>query len=62
MPRYAKPRANGWIEDDGYDDEPFRPSLEVDDHDVVDTGLIWTTGEPIMRVPNPIGFGRDEEW
>jgi hypothetical protein len=20
------------------------------------------SGEPIMRLPNPIGFGRNEEW
>lgn len=71
MPRYSKaaskPRAGGWIDDDYErfyydDDEPFRPHLDVDGHEAVDTGLIWETGEPIMRLPNPIGFGRDDEW
>lgn len=40
------------------DEESLQPSLTVDDHEAVDTGLIWSTGEPIMRLPNPIGFGR----
>lgn len=61
MTRYRigarKPRAD-WIDDDG----PLIPSLTVDDHEDVDTGLIAATGEPIYRVPNPIGFGRDGEW
>ena len=58
MSRYAKPaRANFYD-----DDNPLLPNLSVDEHEAVDTGLIWTTGEPIMRMPNPIGFGRDEEW
>lgn len=34
----------------------------VSDHDATDTGLIDANGDPIMRAPNPIGFGRDEEW
>lgn len=41
---FSKPRAgydpNGW--------NPLVPSLEVDDHVAVDTGL--------MRAPNPVGF------
>lgn len=61
MARYAKasirPRAD-WFNDDG----PLVPQISVDDNEAVDTGLIWATGEPIMRLPNPIGFGRDEEW
>jgi hypothetical protein len=54
MPRYAigrKPRCD-WIDDDG----PMIPSLTVDEHWEVDTGLIAVTGEPIMRLPNAIGF------
>lgn len=62
MSRYTKGRykaAKAWDYDD---EEPFRPSLTVDDHEAADTGLVWPTGEPIMRLPSPMGFGRDEEW
>ena len=58
MSRYAKPARTAFYDDDN----PLLPNLSVDDHEAVDTGLIWATGEPIMRMPNPIGFGRDEEW
>lgn len=58
--RYAKgPRPERMR--DPWDDEPFVPSLTVTDGPV-DTGLVWPTGEKIMRVPNPIGFGRDKDW
>lgn len=40
------------------DAKPMRHSLAVPDHEAVDTGLITATGEPIMRVPNPLGFHR----
>lgn len=71
MPRYAKGkrparviRSAGWEDDDyerGYyeEEEPFRPHLDVDDHEAVDTGLIWSTGEPIFRLPNGIGFNAE---
>lgn len=36
--------------------DPHLPSLTVDDHEAVDTGLIMPTGEPIMRLPEPMGF------
>lgn len=60
MSRYAKPARADQCEDEPLN--PLLPNLSVDDHEAVDTGLIWATGEPIMRMPNPIGFGRDEEW
>jgi hypothetical protein len=65
MSRYvrapSKPRA--WIEDPvSYDDAPMIPNLEVDGHECVETGLLWADGSTIMRAPNPLGFGRDEEW
>lgn len=60
MTRYAKGARPASFDYDYA--EPFRPSLDVPEHYAVDTGLIWETGEPIMRMPNPIGFGRDEEW
>lgn len=62
MARYGRcsakaPRAD-WIDDDC----PLIPALTVDEHEAVETGLIWETGEPVMRLPNPMGFGRDSEW
>ena len=57
MARYARARKpRGWDYDD---DEPFRPGIEVDDNVDVETGLFWVDGAPIVRQPNPIGFGRD---
>ncbi len=61
MPRYVtgnpKERASWW-----HDDTPMLPHLTVDDHTPVDTGLVDAEGNPIYRLPNPIGFGRDHEW
>lgn len=65
MARYIKsPRSAGWVEDDHYNAEAagFAPPLHVADHLAIDTGLVWPDGKPIMRTPNPIGFGRDFEW
>lgn len=59
MPRYVR----GYIADDlDSADASLLPALTVHERCPVDTGLIWTSGEPIMRLPNPIGFGRDAEW
>lgn len=62
MSRYfTKPRA--WVADDLYaDDAPMLPALTVSDHEATDTGLLDHNGDAIMRAPNPVGFGRDEEW
>jgi hypothetical protein len=38
------------------DVEPQRLTLTVDDSKAADTGLITPTGEPIMRLPEPMGF------
>jgi len=57
--RACPPRAD----DDGY--YPVGNSWHVptvSDHEATDTGLLDANGDPIMRAPNPIGFGRDEEW
>jgi hypothetical protein len=52
--RAAKPL---YVETPLWDDsEPMCPSLSVDEHEAVDTGLIAPTGEPIMRLPEPMGF------
>lgn len=60
MSRYAVGRIRAakplYIETPLWDDEPLTPSLTVDDHEAVDTGLIMPTGEPIMRLPEPMGF------
>jgi hypothetical protein len=40
------------------DVEPQRLSLTVDEHRAVNTGLVTRTGEPIMRVPQDMGFHR----
>jgi len=49
-------------DDEGWFFSPLIPDLSVSDHGPVDTGLIDARGDAIMRAPNPIGFGRDEEW
>lgn len=53
----VQPRSN-----DGWWEEPFRPHIVVSDHEAVDTGLLDADGDPIWRAPNPVGFGRDDEW
>jgi hypothetical protein len=48
-----------YVETPLWDDNPaMKPSLTVDDHEAVDTGLIMPSGEPIMRLPEPMGFHR----
>ena len=34
----------------------------VDEGQYRDTGLLDEHGNRIFRAPNPIGFGRDDEW
>lgn len=67
MSRYVKGRSKaqsgGWVEDEHFSAEAQGfAAIEVDETIAVDTGLVWATGEPIMRTPNPVGFGRDEDW
>lgn len=45
--------------DDPY---PLLPDLHVPEHRPVDTGLLDIRGNAIMRAPNLIGFGRDNDW
>jgi len=60
MTRYfTKPRKTPRAGYDPNDWNPLVPSLEVDDHVPVDTGLVDHRGDPIMRAPNPCGFGTD---
>lgn len=63
MARYVRGTDSTSIRADWFnDDNPLLPPLSVADHDTKDTGLVWRDGKPIMRAPNPIGFGRNEEW
>lgn len=66
MPRYfsKRPRSDGWAGDDLYDDERGGMLLEltVDEHVATDTGLLDADGNAIWRGPNPVGFGKDDEW
>lgn len=63
-PRSIRPRADdappGSAEDTWFTD-PLLPSLTVDDHVAVDTGLIDRRGDPIMRGPDPVGFHNPRE-
>lgn len=60
MSRYVSgPRPRALFYDD---DPPLVPDLVVADSDAVDTGLLDSGGNSIWRIPNPIGFGRDDEW
>ena len=58
MPRYVKQPQSSWYDEDA----PLLPEISIPEHKAVDTGLVWADGKPIMRSPNPIGFGRDKEW
>lgn len=61
MPRYViradKPL---FIETPLWDDqrESLKPNLSVDGEKTVNTGLVTSGGQPIMRVNDPIGFRR----
>lgn len=41
---------------------PLLPSVCAADFESTDTGLVDVRGDPIMRAPNPVGFGKDAEW
>lgn len=40
----------------------LKPDIHVDGRKEVNTGLVSHRGEPIMRLPPPVGFGRDADW
>lgn len=50
-----------WVGDDVWV-EPANHVPTVSDHEATDTGLLDANGDTIMRAPNPIGFGKDDEW
>lgn len=58
MPKYCL-----WVEDeDSWDYPKIANNPSVSDHKPIDTGLLDKNDNKIMRYPNPIGFGKDEEW
>jgi hypothetical protein len=65
MPRYfcRKITARGYVEDDI--DVPLAGLINmpcVPENCAVDTGLVSADGITIWREPNPVGFGKDDEW
>ena len=61
MPRYFI-RARRTSDDDEYWSEPQAHVTTVCDHEAIDTGLVDPNGNTILRAPNPMGFGKDDEW
>lgn len=59
MSRYVRQsRARLWVEDEMFPgEEAMRSVPTVPEHEAVETGLLWADGAPILRAPNPIGFG-----
>lgn len=48
-------------DDRWWDKGEFLPNLTVDGSTPEFTGLLDSEGNPIVRLPRPIGFGRDSE-
>jgi hypothetical protein len=62
LPRYTRViLTNGDLDFDEYD-YPLLPHLAVDGGTPEFTGILDADGNPIVRLPRPIGFGRDNEW
>jgi hypothetical protein len=59
---FTRPRAATKSEYWSSDDCACPSSLDVPDHEAIDTGLLDQHGDSIMVAPRPIGFMRDEEW
>lgn len=60
MSRYVSvakpPSSNDW-----WYSGPMLPLLNVDDRRMAKTGLVDQYGNEIVRLPSPVGFGRDNE-
>ena len=55
--------ARGWVGDTDALPAAVAGNIpSVCDHEATYTGLLDVDGDPIMRAPRPIGFGRDEDW
>ena len=61
MPRYFTKPPRTRVGDDVWEDAQTHLPM-VSDHQAIDTGLLDLNGNAIMRAPNPIGFGKDDEW
>lgn len=61
--RYVRAHKPLYVETPLWDDQqnPLVPCLTVDGEKCVDTGLLFADGSPVMRVSDPIGFGREHE-
>jgi hypothetical protein len=62
MPRYIAEPVGRQPTADWSDPYPLIPDLSVEGPKRVDTGLVNDKGDPIYRLPPPIGFGRNDEW
>jgi hypothetical protein len=63
MARYfTRPRALWVADEDTWTVDVAGHVPCVADHEPIDTGLLGASGDPIMRAPNPMGFGKDEDW
>lgn len=60
MARYIVSRKtrSDWLDENN----PLLPNLSVCEHILTETGLLDEHSKPIMRMPRPVGFGRDKEW
>lgn len=61
MPRYTAIRPKAW-DDEEWIAPSLMPDLTVDEAEPEFIGILDADGNPIFRMPNPIGFGRDDEW
>lgn len=63
MPRYRVLRSHQRRGFDPFeaDYERPHPDVQVCDHEATWTGLLDGNGDPIMRLPNLIGFMRDDD-
>jgi hypothetical protein len=52
----------GDLDEEWWDKGPMCPSLSVDGATMEFTGIVDASNNPIMKLPRPIGFGRDNEW
>lgn len=58
----ARKRALWVADEDAWPADVAGHIPSVSDHEATYTGLVDTNGDPIMRAPNPMGFGKDEDW
>lgn len=62
MSRYRSKAYKPMQVEDAWYHDPLHPELTVDGEKQVDTGLVDAKGNAIIRMQEPIGFGRNREW